>query len=50
MKELDGEEAVNKTAVPASKTGSDEDAVIVDANGAAEKLSGGGKGKKKGKK
>lgn len=48
MKELDEEGAAAKPVV--SKTGSDEDAVIVEANGVADKSGGGGKGKKKGKK
>lgn len=50
MKELDGDVSTT-TTTPASKPGSDEDAVIVQANGTAEKEKpSGGKGKKKGKK
>jgi len=61
MKELDGEESKATTATttpgskpgsrPVSRPGSDDDAVLVKANGAAEnEKPAGGKGKKKGKK
>lgn len=49
MKELDGEEAAAKTVTSTNKAGSDEDAVIVEANGGTEKPSS-GKAKKKGKR
>jgi len=51
MKELDGDDSKTaSTTTPASKPGSDDDAVLVKANGVAENEKPTGGKKKKGKK